>query len=145
MTEIGKKFAAVCKERSWRRTPQRLAVYEYVHENYTHPSVDQVWETVRKQLPAVSRESIYRILNEFADAGIINRLDRIENARYDARTGPHGHFFCVCCEKIIDFPLSGKVELPPEFVDDEISHIELRLSGICPECRQKREKGSEKR
>ena len=135
--ETEQNFAALCRANGWKRTPQRMAVFRYMHGNRLHPSVDQVWKQVRTALPSVSRESVYRILNEFSGAGVIVRLDQFEQARYDAETGTHGHFICTVCKKITDFPLSEPIKIPPEIVPGGVCHIELRLAGICSACRRK--------
>ena len=97
------EFLDICREAGWKCTSQRLAVYEFLRNNLTHPDVDTVWTAVRITQPAITRESVYRILNEFAAKGIIRRMDHIDSARYDSRTGAHGHFICEKCGEISDF------------------------------------------
>ena len=43
------------KEKNFRATPQRIAVYEYVYENRNHPDVLAVYENVKKKYPAFSK------------------------------------------------------------------------------------------
>ncbi len=101
---IYQHFQEICRKQC---TAQRLAVFEYVHDNYDHPDVDDVWRGVKGALPSVTRESIYRILNEFTDHGLLQRLDHVASARYDCQVGPHGHFLCTRCGQIQDFPPAG--------------------------------------
>lgn len=82
----------------------------------------------------VTRESVYRILNELASAGVIQRLDHVERARYDSQTGPHGHFICERCQEITDFSLPAGVDLPRVAVAGTVRHVEFRLSGVCEKC-----------
>ena len=109
------EFQAICRRNGWKCTSQRLAVYEFVHENYTHPGVDDVWRHVRQSLPAVTRESVYRILNELAG---------------------QGHFICEICGEITDFAFPEGALAPADPPCGEVRHIELRLSGVCGKCRQ---------
>ena len=127
---------AICQRNGWKCTSQRLAVYSFVDENYTHPGVDEVWQHVKKSLPTVTRESVYRILNEFAERGIIQRLDLIDSARYDCQTGPQGHFICEVCGEITDFAFPEGALSSADTPSGEVRHIELRLSGICGKCGQ---------
>lgn len=129
-------FAEVCKQQGWKCTAQRMAIYHFMAENYSHPGIDAAWEYVKQTLPTVTRESVYRIFNEFADAGIIQRLDHLSSARYDCQTLPHGHFVCTVCGQIIDFALQNKVALPKDLAAGEVHHIELRASGVCHKCTQ---------
>lgn len=130
------EISAICKEAGWKCTPQRAAVYEYICDNLAHPDVDQVWAAVKAKLPSVTRESVYRILDEFAREGVIRRLDQISRARYDSLTGPHGHFICERCGKIVDFALPEDVRIPP-VPHGKVRHVELRLNGVCNECQKK--------
>lgn len=127
-------FLNICHKNGWKCTSQRLAVYEFLQNNLTHPDVDTVWHAVRGRLPAVTRESIYRILNEFAGKGMIRRLDHIDSARYDSRTEPHGHFLCEKCGRIFDFSWPEGVMLPEKLREKTLSHMEIRLVGICDRC-----------
>ena len=128
------EFAERCRAAGWKCTSQRLAVYEYLKGNLTHPDVDAVLAAVRKSLPTITRESVYRILNEFAEKEIIRRLDHIENARYDSRTDAHGHFICTKCGKISDFDWPEGAAIPHEAPPGKVIHAEVRLVGLCPEC-----------
>ena len=135
--DVMQDFAKICRKNGWKRTVQRWTVFEFMRDNYGHPTVDAVWEHVRKTCPNTTRESVYRILNEFSEHGMLNRLDWIELARYDCRTSPHGHFICRRCGSIFDFPLPDEIVLPAEFDPSSVRMMELRASGVCPKCRRR--------
>ena len=127
-------FAQLCRRFKWKCTPQRQAVYEYVCHDHCHPDVDSVWAAVKSQLPAVTRESIYRILNEFSAHGIIWRLDHMTSARYDSSTVPHGHFICENCGAITDFALEKDLSAFAGNLPGDVRHMEIRFTGICENC-----------
>lgn len=133
---IYQRFQEICRQQRWKCTAQRLAVFAYVHDNDDHPDVDDVWREVKGTLPSVTRESIYRILNEFTDRGLLRRLDHVTSARYDCQVGPHGHFLCTRCGQIQDFPLPEPVTVPRGDISGDVEHLELRLTGICKRCRK---------
>jgi len=126
-------FPAFCREHGLKCTAQRLAVFEAVRVSRHHPSVDETWETVKAKIPTVTRESVYRILNEFAALGLLTRMDSLPAARYDTWMGPHAHFICEKCGEITDYPLPGDFKLP-KGMTGERHHLELRVSGICKKC-----------
>lgn len=127
-------FAQICRRFKWKCTPQRLAVYECVCHNRCHPDVDSVWATVKNQLPTVSRESVYRILNEFSSHDLIWRLDHVTSARYDSNTVPHGHFICENCGSIADFALNEDISVFSDTVPGSVKHMEIRFTGLCENC-----------
>ena len=128
------EFLNLCRKIGWKCTSQRLAVYKFLQGNHTHPDVETVWSAVRSTLPTITRESVYRILNEFVEAGIIGRLDHIDNARYDSRMGAHGHFICGQCGEILDFDWPEGTAIPSEMLSRSVSHMEIRIVGICQRC-----------
>lgn len=130
-------FSRICRQFKWKCTPQRLAVYECVFNNRCHPDVDSVWQSVRSKLPTVTRESVYRILNEFAGHDLIWRLDHVSSARYDCSTVPHGHFICEECGSISDFALQEDVGAFAGELPGEVRHMEIRYTGICESCKSK--------
>ena len=130
-------FPAYCRTHGMKCTAQRLVVFNVVHKNNTHPSVDDVWHTVRAQSPTITRESVYRILNEFATLGLIERLDALTAARYDTWTSPHAHFICEACGKVTDYPLPDGFKSPAGIAGEQ-HHFELRITGICPKCLKRR-------
>ncbi len=132
--EKHKIFMDICRRIGWKCTPQRLAVYDYLCGNRQHPNVDRVWHDIQKTIPSITRESVYRILNELSQHGVICRLDHIESARYDSRTQPHGHFICTKCGAISDFDLPEGVSLPAVDLPGDVHHVEFRAVGICATC-----------
>lgn len=127
-------FPAFCREKGLKCTAQRLAVFAAVRAICDHPSVDEIWQRVKLSVPTITRESVYRILNEFVDLGLVGRMDALSAARYDTDTRPHAHFICEVCGKVTDYPMPEGVGLPPGFTG-AFRHIELRLTGRCEACR----------
>lgn len=128
-------FPAFCRRLGVKCTAQRIAVFEAIRGVASHPSVDETWAKVRRQIPTLTRDSVYRILNEFARIGLIARLDSLNSARYDTCVGPHAHFICEVCGEIRDYPLPESLQLPAG-MPAERHHLELRVSGICDRCRR---------
>jgi len=126
-------FPAFCRAHGLKCTAQRMAVFDAVRLSTRHPSVDETWETVKKQIVTITRDSVYRILNEFAALGLLTRLDALSAARYDTWMGPHAHFICEACGAIVDYPLPEGLSLPTG-MPRERHHIELRVSGLCGKC-----------
>ena len=130
-------FPAFCREHGLKCTAQRLAVFNAVRLSRRHPLVDEMLAEVRKTVPTVTRDSVYRILNEFADLGLITRLDALSSARYDTVLGPHAHFICEVCGSITDYPLPSEQPIP-EGMPRERHHLELRVTGVCDKCRKRK-------
>ena len=135
--DVLQEFCDLCHRVGLKLTTPRLAVYRYLRGNTEHPGVDRAWEEVRKELPTISRESVYRVLNDLASHGIVALLERPDVvARYDANPNRHDHFYCEKCGRFFDF----EIEELPALVDaavgslGKIERAEIRVRGICNEC-----------
>lgn len=134
--EKDEQFRDMCKRHNWRRTAQRRAVFDYLCGNRQHPSVETVWKMVRQTLPDVSLDSVYRILDAFAEAGLIQRLEGGKLTRYDADTAPHGHFVCTECGSVFDFPFEEADQAVVACCDlGSVSAVEITVRGLCRSCR----------
>jgi len=86
-------------------TPQRMAVAEFVLETDTHPTADEVWATVRRRCPTLSRATVYNTLNLFAEKGLL-KLQPLKDGVivFDAHVEPHHHLIDDETGKVFDVP-----------------------------------------
>ena len=84
-------------------TAQRLAVLRAV-ANHPHATADDLAEQVRQEIGAISRQSVYNVLNVLTDKGIIRRIQPAHSpARYEDRVGDnHHHLVCRTCGRTED-------------------------------------------
>lgn len=131
-------FREVCVQNNWRRTAQRYAVFEYIVDNVTHPTVEEVWRQVREKLPLISLDSVYRILDEFSGIKLVRRFENSRMVRYDPNLARHDHFVCSRCGRIFDFDCGALGGLPQkcERLGTAVSH-EVTVWGVCEECQAK--------
>ena len=135
------EFRQLCAEHGYKCTRQRYAVYCHMKENRTHPNVDQVWGRVRREVPSITRESVFRILNELAESGAVYRMDKISPARFDGQPGDHGHLICEKCGTVTDFKLPDHFPVKPPAEDFTANHVELRICGLCGKCAKRQQGG----
>jgi Fe2+ or Zn2+ uptake regulation protein len=85
-----------------RVTPQRLAIAEAVLCQH-HPSVAEVYDTVRQRFPTIGLATVYATLHGMAEHGLVRPLPFENVTRYDANTTPHANLICTACGQISDF------------------------------------------
>jgi Fe2+ or Zn2+ uptake regulation protein len=119
-------------------TPQRLAVMSILQNRRDHPTAENIYQEVRRQLPAISFNTVYKTLEILCQKGMVIKVNPLhEVARYDGQTGPHAHLICRQCHRIIDldwhpgeFP-----SLPPDNQHGfRVEHPSLTFWGLCPQC-----------
>ncbi|RUM28775.1 MAG: transcriptional repressor [Aquifex sp.] len=128
-------FVKKCKEIGLKITPQRLAVYEVLLKSYNHPTVEEIYEEVKKMYPYVSLATVYRTLETLEKIGLVKRVCFWGNsARYDANTSEHHHLICEKCGRIEDIDLDQKLAIPENLQGFKTDSYSVNIYGLCPEC-----------
>lgn len=123
------------KENGIKPSIQRIKIFQYLRDNQTHPTVDDIFQNLSHEIPTLSKTTVYNTLNIFLENNIVQEVIIEENeVRYDLITGTHGHFKCKECENIIDFDLDlSKLDLQ-ELGNVEIEETHFYLKGVCSKC-----------
>lgn len=138
------RFLETCRRQGVKATHQRVEILRELAGSEEHPDAEMIFTRVRKRIPTISVDTVYRTLRLFEEKGVIARVGSMrDRARFDANTERHHHFVCTECGLIGDFysdemdrlPVSGEVS---EMGSVEGVYVELR--GICRTCRQQCER-----
>jgi len=134
-------FKEVCRAEEIKLTHQRLEIFQELAQTDDHPDAEKVFQRVRKRLPTISLDTIYRTLWLLNDLGLIITLGTSrERTRFDANLSRHHHFVCTRCGFTRDFYSDelNNLKLPESagtFGRIEGMHVEVK--GICQECSKK--------
>ncbi len=114
---------------------QRLKVLEYLTQNQCHPTADQIFTDLHKNILTLSKTTVYNTLNLLIRSGL-GRVISIEGheARYDINTKQHGHFKCISCGKICDFNINIDEFTTDDLIDFKITDKDVYFQGTCPRC-----------
>lgn len=121
-----------------RPSAQRVAIMQYLMDNLTHPTVDEIFRALHPAWPTMSRTTVYNTLRLLTANGTVDSIDIDSgNAHYDyAPTGSHAHFMCKNCSRIFD--LTEPAIPPPMMEGFEVTSASLCYKGFCPECSENR-------
>jgi Fur family peroxide stress response transcriptional regulator len=103
-----------------------------------HPDAEKVFKKLRKQMPTLSLDTVYRTLWVLNDLGVITTLGSSrERARFEGNLEHHHHFICTRCGLTSDFYSDelNALRVPDsltEIGDVEQTHVEVR--GTCKKC-----------
>lgn len=122
-----------------RFTEQRSAVFRFLVSTDSHPSADEVFLGVRRELPGISLATVYKSLETLVGCGLAVKLTYSDgSARYDGRTDPHHHARCVSCGRVVDIPghlADSEFEHLREHVEGfTVTGYRLELCGFCRDC-----------
>ncbi len=126
-----------------RATSQRTQLLELIRQGKGHLDADELYRRVREKQPRLSLSTVYRSLQIFKKLGLVEELHFDENHHhYEVKpASEHHHLVCLGCGRVVEFdsPLSRYIKRNvAEAKDFEIIDTELRMSGYCPKCHQKR-------
>ena len=129
----------VTTNKRFRMTQQRKIILEELRKLDSHPTADEVYDTVRKRMPRISLGTVYRNLEILSQWGLARRLDLAGNRRrFDGSTEEHYHVRCVRCGEVEDVPVEPQRHLEESArsnTDFEIIGHRLNFLGLCPRCR----------
>ena len=122
-----------------RNTIQRTLVLDAVRQLHNHATAEEIYQSVVKLHPSVSRATVYRNLSRLVDDGEIRRLEiPNEPDRFDHLCHQHYHVKCVKCQRIFDVDMEYLGEIESKIKDSHGFYIvghDLVFWGICPECK----------
>jgi len=121
---------------------QRIAIMDYLLSHKTHPSIDEIYMALCKQIPTLSKTTVYNTLKLFVEHGAAQMLTIDErNACFDGDTSPHAHFLCKRCGHIFDLPYAREERQlePIDMNGFRVEEVHQYYKGVCPACASKEE------
>jgi Fe2+ or Zn2+ uptake regulation protein len=134
------------KNQKEKLTCQKKAILDFLTTVKTHPTAKEIYQSVKNQLPQISKGTVYRNLELFAQKGVILSLFS-RTTHYDGKNFPHSHFLCQKCDRIFDckFDHENKL-LNPSLIKKakikwgKIKGYYLIFYGLCENCQKKNKK-----
>jgi Fe2+ or Zn2+ uptake regulation protein len=126
-----------------RETRQKEIVLKILRGTHDHPTADSIYEQARRQMPYISKGTVYRNLAILLEEGTITELNLNGTVtRYELKQKPHYHFRCEQCGKVIDLALPVDASLDEkvkQVTGFKVTHHQLEFRGLCDECQNKNE------
>jgi Fur family ferric uptake transcriptional regulator len=129
---------ALLREHGMHVTAQRLAILRAVSEQ-PHSTADDIYAVVRREIGAISRQTVYDALAALTERGLFRRIQPAgSSARYENRVGDnHHHLVCRACGRMVDVDCAVG-DIPCLTAADasgyEIDEAEVTYWGLCPDC-----------
>lgn len=135
-------FRQACIESGVKVTHQRLEIYRELALSGEHPDAETVYRRVRRRIPTISRDTVYRNLKMLSEHGLISIVGMSnERLRFDANMESHHHFVCIRCGLIRDFCSEHlrSLEFPKEVAAfGKPVSLHLEVKGVCATCRSRK-------
>ena len=121
-----------------KATGPRVMVLAALEQDRSHPTAEQLYETLRLDYPSLSLSTVYQTLDAFIRTGLCRRVsDTGDRLRVDGTPQDHDHAICRMCGSIFDierqlFPRQA----PPAQLPHGLTVTGLRVEYdvICTSC-----------
>ncbi len=121
--------------RKIRPSHQRIKVLEYLINNQSHPTVDQIYQDLQHEISTLSKSTVYNTVNLFLEAGLVRVISIEDNeTRYDIITENHGHFKCTACGVIYNFAVAVDALATADLTGFKVTEKNVYFKGVCPRC-----------
>ena len=131
-------FSAACRRHGVKATHQRTEIIRELAGTEEHPDAETIYARVRKRIPAMALDTVYRTLRLLEENGVISRVGSIrDKARFDANSDRHHHFVCSECGLIGDFysDVLDRFPVPREVAAmGRVDAVYVELRGHCRKC-----------
>lgn len=105
-TRERRQFIRGLKQRGYRVTRERLAVFDAVFALHGHLQVDQIHRRMKLHGSQVSRATLYRNLEVLEKLGLVRKIQAGNRRVLYEHLHPgfdHGHLICRECGQVIEF------------------------------------------
>lgn len=132
------KILEALRNKGYRATPQRISVARTVLASREHPTVETIYNEVRRSHPTISLSTVYNTLHVLKELNMVQELGFNDvGVRYDPNTMPHVNLVCKSCGEIYD--------LDEPLLNDVLQQVERRTGfritgqridvyGLCKRC-----------
>jgi len=134
----GMDASALIRRAGLRVTEPRRAVVEALRAR-PHASAEAVFQHVTASVPHTSLQSVYNALGDFADAGLVRRIEPAGRpGLFELRVDDnHHHVICTQCGAVADVDCvvgDAPCLTPSETHGFAVHTAEVTYWGVCPDC-----------
>jgi len=132
------KYVKILKDHSLKITSPRLEILKYLDEHHTHPNVEEIYSTLKKKHPSLSRTTVYNSLEILKKNRIVQSLSISgSELRYDIDEELHHHFICKHCSAILDISISCPNMDKTLQGGHRVEEVQGYFKGVCKKCQTK--------
>jgi len=132
------EIIAAFRTKGYRITKPRLIILNAIRNSEKHPTVEEVYNMVKPQIPNISLGTVYRTLGLLEELGLLQKVVYDQSStRYDSNLEAHYHAICLDCGKLLDIVKSVLGNLEAHFPGDmgfTIVGHKLEFYGYCKNC-----------
>ena len=129
------------------RSEQREQILDIFLKAVRHPTINDLYDMVRKKNPKIGLATVYRTMRVICDAGLARETDFGDGLRrfeHKHKHRHHHHLVCLKCSRVIEIT-SDKLEVIQRQLAKKhgfsIARDTMKIFGICKTCKRKEKRG----
>ena len=133
-------FKQYLKEKGMLLSHQREKIFDTFMKTKNHPTVDNLYDVIRKRYPKIGLATVYRTMRIICDADLareINFGDGVRRFEHKFHRQHHHHLVCIKCGKVIEVA-SGEIERLQKNLAKQHNFAPTRdtmkIFGLCSKC-----------
>ena len=134
-------ITSLLREKGFKVTPQRLAIYNMLAATKSHPNAEMIFNDLQVMYPTMSLATVYKTMEILQEIGLVQILNTGEDSfRYDADTSDHPHVRCMKCgqvEDIENIDYRDFLQQVAQGTNYELMGQQFYFYGVCPACKVK--------
>lgn len=136
------EYLARVKEKGLKITSQREAVLDLFVRDNSSKTPCMVHKKLKKKVPSIGLPTVYRVLEEFKEIGLMVRIPSEDRRLYYGLCHlpghkHHHHFVCRKCKKVEEVEQCN-LKTVSDFIHRKLGAVveshSLQLEGLCADC-----------
>ncbi len=119
-----------------RETRQKKAIEKELLKMRFFFTAEELHEIISRTDPKIGIATVYRFLKELKKSRKIHEYLCDRKGLYSIKEMNHSHFKCESCGRIEHVAIKN-LDFFKNFVDGDICHFQVEVSGICGVCKSK--------
>ena len=137
-------FSQYIRNNGMLHSSQREQILDIFLKAERHPTINDLYDLVRKKNPKIGLATVYRTMRVICDAGLARETDFGDGLRrfeHKHKHQHHDHLICLKCGRIIEV-MSPEIEKLQENLAKKhrfkaVRH-RMEIFGICRSCNRKK-------
>ncbi len=126
------------RQKGYRLTPQRLAVFSILAEAGQHLSPVDVYRRAQQRLPGINEATVYRALSFLTEQGLVHAA-HLGGGQvvYEVAEHEHHHLLCRSCGESVEIEhrlMEAIYEELEQITGYQIDSVHLTFFGRCAAC-----------
>ena len=138
-------FRQYLKEKGLFYSKQREQILAAFIKTRNHPTVDDLYNTIRKKYSKIGLATVYRTMRVICDCDLAMEVDFGDGVRrfeYKFHRQHHHHLICIKCGRVIEVT-SNQLESVQKKLAKQHNFAPTRdtmkIFGLCSKCKNKQE------